>query len=117
MTGVSRESSPASPPLASPTSPVTSASPDSSPTLLPASPVQQQQQQQQPRVSSAVTTAVSQRQGGLGQRHGLVSMLAAGEDIAMGIADQSPPHVPDPKLPLRPASELVTLAALSDLWV
>ena len=35
-------------------------------------------------------------------------MLAAREDIGMNIADQSPPHMPTPELPLCPARELVT---------
>jgi len=66
------------------------------------------QQQQQPRVTPAVTRSASRQQGGMGTQHGFVSMLAARENIAMVIADQSPPHMPAPELPSCPASELVT---------
>ena len=56
---------------------------------------------------------------------GLVSMLAAREDIGRSIADQSPPHIPAPELPSCPASELVTpdsyaqacMDVHADLWL
>ena len=59
-------------------------------------------------VSPAVTRLVSRQQGGLGQRHGFVSMLAARENVGTDIADQAPPHIPAPELPSRRASELAS---------
>ena len=43
------------------------------------------QQQQQWWVTPAATHSVSRQQGGMGQRHGFVSMVAAWEDIDMQI--------------------------------
>ena len=64
--------------------------------------------QQQPRLSSAATRPVSRQQGGQGQRYGLRSMLAAWNDIAIDIADQSLQHTPAPELLLRVESEFMT---------
>ena len=90
-----------------PAPPATVAPPESSPAPPPSVEVPVQQQQQ-PRVSPAVTRSAARQRGGLGPQHGFVSMLAARENIAMIIADQSPPHMPAPELPSCPASELVT---------
>lgn len=67
------------------------------------------QQQQQPRVLPAVTRSASLEQGGLGTQHGYVPMLAASENNAMIIVDQSVPHIPGPELTSCPVSELETL--------
>ena len=65
------------------------------------------QQKQQLRVPPVMTRSASRQRGGLGPQHGFVSVQAARENIAMIIADQSPPHMPAPELPSCPVSELV----------
>ena len=75
---------------------------------VPAPPPPASSAKQQPRVSPAMPRSASRQEGRLGPRHGLVSILAAQEDIGMNIADQYPPHMPAPELPSSPSSELVT---------
>lgn len=67
-----------------------------------------QQQQQQLRVSPSVMRSASRQQGGLDHWYGLSSRLAVPNDISVGNADQSPPHMPAPDLLSRPSGELVT---------
>ena len=92
---------------------------------VPAPPPSASSAKQKPRISPAVTRSASRQQGGLGHRHGLVSMLAAREDAGMSIVDQSPPHIPASELPSCLASELVTpdryaqacMDVQADLWL
>ena len=90
-----------------PAPPATDAQPESSPPPPPSVDVPVHQQQQ-PRVSTAVARSASQQREGLGPQHGFGSMLAARENIAMVVSDQSPPHMPALTLPSYPSSELVT---------
>ena len=92
---------------------------------VPAPPPPASSAKQQPRLSPAMARSESRQGGGLGQRHGRVSILAAQEDIGMNIADQSPPHIPAPELPSCLASELVApdtyaqacMDVPADLWL